>query len=33
MGDGLVESKETSESEWEKTRYELAEIADMLPKD
>ncbi len=32
-GDGLVESKETSESEWKKTRYELAEIADMLPKD
>ena len=29
-GDGLVESKETSESEWKKTRYELAELADML---
>ncbi|MCA8834208.1 MAG: ribose-5-phosphate isomerase RpiA, partial [Proteobacteria bacterium] len=32
-GDGLVESKEAGESKWEKTRYELAEIADMLPRD
>ncbi len=29
---GLVKSQETGENDWEKTRYELAEIADMLPK-
>ncbi len=29
-GDGLVESKETSDSKWKETRYELADLADML---
>ncbi len=30
---GLVKSRETGKSDWKETRYELAEIADMLPKD
>ncbi len=31
-GTGLVKSRETG-GDWKETRYELAEIADMLPKD
>ncbi len=31
-GTGLVKSRETG-GDWEETRYELAELADMLPKD
>ncbi len=31
--DGLVESRETGEELCERTQYDLAEIADMLPKD
>ena len=30
---GVVRTRETCEELWEETRYELAEIADMLPKD
>ncbi len=30
---GLVKSRETDKSKWEETRYELAEIADMLLQD
>ncbi len=29
-GDGLVESKETSESKWKKTRYDVEDFADIL---
>ena len=29
-GDGLVKSQETGENDWEETRYEFAEIADMF---
>ncbi len=30
---GIVKSRETGKSEWLETHYELAKIADMLPKD